>query len=383
MKIPVNEPLISEEAKKYVQEAMETGWLSAAGPCVQKFEKMFAQYIGVKHAIFVTNGTAALHISLAALDITKGDEVIVPDFTMIGSVFPILYTGATPVFVDVEKDTFTIDVMKLEEKITKNTKAIMPVHIYGHSCDMDPILEIATRHNLAIIEDAAEVHGGTYKGIKCGSMGTINAFSFYGNKIITTGEGGMVCTNDDALAMRARSLMDLAHAPEKRFLHTEVGFNYRATNLQAAVGLGQMENIETYLERKKSMAKKYNSLLADIKGITLPVTKDYAENVYWMYAILVNDELGMTRDALCMKLKEKGIDTRDFFLPCHSQPAVAKAMAGKPAVVKAMTDKSTNNVAFPVTEDIANRGFYLPSGIAITDEQIEYVSNVLHDIANA
>ena len=369
MKVPVNEPIISKEAKQYVQEAMDTGWLSAAGPCVEKFEKMFAEYIGVKHAIFVTSGTAALHLALATLDLKEGDEVIVPDFTMIGSIFPIMYTGATPVFIDVEPDTFNIDVSQLESKITNKTKAIMPVHIYGHSCDMDPVMEIAKKYDIAVVEDAAEVHGGTYKGKRCGSIGTINAFSFYGNKIITTGEGGMVCTNDDALAMRARSLKDLAHSPEKRFLHTELAFNYRATNLQAAVGLGQMENIDMFLERKKSMAQKYNTLLADIKGITLPTTKDYAENVYWMYALLVNDELGMTRDELCIKLKEKGVDTRDFFLPCHSQPAVQKVFP--------------STESFPVSEDIAERGFYLPSGIAITDEQIEYVSDVLHAIANA
>jgi perosamine synthetase len=369
MKVPVNEPLISDEAKAYVQEAMDTGWLSAAGPCVEKFEQVFADYIGVKHAIFVTSGTAALHLSLATLNLKTGDEVIVPDFTMIGSIFPIMYTGAKPIFIDVEKDTFNIDVAQLEAKITDKTKAIMPVHIYGHSCDMDPVMEIANKYDLAVIEDAAEVHGGTYKGKRCGSIGTINAFSFYGNKIITTGEGGMVCTDDDALALRARSLKDLAHSPEKRFLHTEVAFNYRATNLQAAVGLGQMENIEMFLERKRSMAQRYNSLLSDIKGVTLPVTKDYAENVYWMYALLVNDDLNMSRDELCIKLKEKGVDTRDFFLPCHSQPAVQNVYP--------------NSETFPITEDIATRGFYLPSGIAITDDQIQYVSDVLHEITNA
>ena len=355
--VPVNEPLITDAAKHYVAEAMETGWISSAGPCIEKFENTFAEYIGVDHAIMVTSGTTALHLCLLSLDIGPSDEVIVPDFTMIASPFSVIYTGATPVFVDIDPKTLNIDPNLIEAKITDRTKAIMPVHIYGLPCDMDPILEIAKRHGLAVIEDAAEVHGATYKGRKCGSIGVVNAFSFYGNKIITTGEGGMVCTNDAAIADRVRSLKDLSHDPEKRFRHFDLGFNYRPTNLQAAVGLGQLESIDALLERKRSMATLYNKHLSNVKGLRLPATVDYGENVYWMYAVMVEDAFDMERDALCKALKEQGVDTREFFLPCHSQPAINTQM----------------DETFPVTEDASARGFYLPSGLAITDEQIAYV----------
>ncbi|MCA9370869.1 MAG: DegT/DnrJ/EryC1/StrS family aminotransferase [Candidatus Peregrinibacteria bacterium] len=360
MRVPVNEPLITDAAKAYVTQALETGWISSAGPFIEQFEEAYAKFIGVKHAIFVTSGTSALHTSLRALDIGPGDEVIVPDFTMIASPFSVMYTGATPVFVDIDPETLNIDAALIESKITSRTKAIMPVHIYGLPCDMDPIMEIAERHNLAVVEDAAEVHGATYKGKKCGSIGTINAFSFYGNKIITTGEGGMVTTDDDALAARARWLKDLAHSPQKRFKHDELGYNYRPTNMQAAIGLGQLESIDMLLKRKRSMAALYNERLSDIQGLTLPVTKDYCENVYWMYAVMVKNG----RDDLCKTLKERGVDTREFFLPCHSQPAINMQM----------------NEAFPVTEEVSGRGFYLPSGLAITDEQIIYVCETLTDV---
>ena len=362
MRVPVNEPLITEAAKQYVKEAMDTGWISSAGPCISKFEESYAEFIGVKHAIFVTSGTSALHIALRALNIGPGDEVIVPNFTMIASPFSVMYTGATPVFIDIDPETFNVDHTLLEAKITERTKAIMPVHIYGLPCDMDPIMEIAAKHNLRVIEDAAEVHGANYKGKKCGAIGDINAFSFYGNKIITTGEGGMITTNNDELATRARWLKDLAHSPTKRFRHEELGFNYRPTNLQAAVGLGQLENIDQLLERKRSMAALYNECLKGISSLRLPIEKDYATNVYWMYAVMV--ESG--RNELCAKLKERGVDTREFFLPCHNQPAIELQM----------------EESFPVTEDVSARGFYLPSGLAITDQQIEYVCETLTDIMN-
>lgn len=363
MRVPVNEPLITNAAKAYVADAMETGWISSAGPCIEQFEAAFAEFIGVKHAIFVTSGTSALHIALRTLDIGPNDEVIVPDFTMIASPFSVMYTGATPVFVDIDKETLNIDHTLIEQKITPRTKAIMPVHIYGLPCDMDPIIEIAKKYNLAIVEDAAEVHGADYKGKKCGSIGAINAFSFYGNKIITTGEGGMITTDDDALATRARWLKDLAHSPNKRFKHDELGYNYRPTNLQAAVGLGQLQSIDKLLDRKKSMAALYQAGLKDIPGLRLPVEKDYATNVYWMYAVMVEEG----RDELCKALKEKGVDTREFFLPCHSQPAINLQM----------------QEAFPITEDASQRGFYLPSGLAITDEQIAYVCKCMREITSA
>jgi perosamine synthetase len=278
-----------------------------------------------------------------------------------------MYTGAQPVFVDVEPDTYNIDPTKIAEKITPRTKAIMPVHIYGHSCDMDPIIALAGERNIAIVEDAAEAHGATYRGRKCGALGNISAFSFYGNKIVTTGEGGMVCTNDDALAENARALQDLSHVPGHRFLHSRLGYNYRMTNLQAALGLGQLEYIEQFLETKKYMSEYYNRRLSNIPGLRLPITKNYAKNVFWMYAVLVEESFGMARDDLSAALKKRGIDTRDFFLPCHSQPAIIQ--------------KYPTQEIFPVTERIAHQGLYLPSGLAITEEQIERVCSAIREIS--
>lgn len=367
-KIPVNEPVITEAAKRYVNDALDTGWISSAGSYIQEFEEEFADYLGVGHAITTTSGTTALHLALVTLGIGPGDEVILPDFTMIASVDAILYTGATPVVVDVDPKTFTMDMDAVANAITDRTRAVMPVHIYGHSADMDPLMELSMRHGFAILENAAEAHGAKYKGRMCGSMGTINAFSFYGNKIITTGEGGMVVTDDDEIAARARSLRDLAHSLERRFWHEEVGYNYRMTNMQAAVGAGQLEAIEVFLDRKRSMARRYGQMLADVPGLQLPVTKEWAENVYWMYAILVEDAFPLTRDELRAELQKRGIDTRDFFYPLHQMPLMA------PYVRRDQT--------FPVTDDIAQRGFYLPSGLAITDAQIDAVCDAIRDIAH-
>lgn len=362
MNVPVNEPVITAKAKEYVLDALDTGWISSAGSYIERFENAFAEFIGVRHAVAVSSGTAALHVSLVALNIKKGDEVILPNFTMVACVDAILYTGATPVFVDVDPETFCMDPAQVAAHITKRTKAIMPVHIYGHACDMDSLLQ----HGIPVIEDAAEVHGGTYKGKKCGSLGAVSCFSFYGNKILTTGEGGAVLTNDDALAARVRSLKDLAHDPARRFWHKEIGFNYRMTNMQAAVGLGQLESIADFLAHKEWMASQYNSRLVDVQGLRLPITKPYAGNVYWMYAILVENSFPLSRDELRAALKEKGIDTRDFFYPLASMP---------------LTDDFRRKESFPVSEDIAQRGFYLPSGLALTEEQISYVCSTLHEIA--
>lgn len=376
MKVPVNAPVITDAAKKYVADAMETGWVSSAGPYIDKFEKAFAHYVGVKHAVSVTSGTAALHIALLSLKIGHGDEVIVPDFTLIASIFAVIYTGAQPVFVDVEPDTYNIDVLLIERKITKKTKAIMPVHIYGHSVDMDPLLAIAKKHGLAVIEDAAEAHGASYNGStpltmtrKCGSMGTFGCFSFYGNKIITTGEGGMIVTNDDALAERARRLKDLAHIPDRRFCHDEVGYNYRMTNLQAACGLGQLESIEKFLAHKAWMASEYGKRLSTVNGLRLPVTKNYATNVYWMYSVLLDDSFPLSRDEFRAALLKKGVDTRAFFPSSAHQPVIQKLYGAQEH--------------FPVSEDIANRGLYLPSGLALTQEQLDYVCDAVLSVAKS
>ncbi|MDP3970717.1 MAG: DegT/DnrJ/EryC1/StrS family aminotransferase [bacterium] len=358
MRVPVNEPLISEEAKKNILEAVETGWISSAGKFVEEFENKFASYLGVKHAITTNNGTTALHTALLTMNIGPGDEVIVPAFTMIATIFAVMYTGAKPVFVDCELETYNLDPAKLEEKITKNTKAIMPVHIYGHSCDMDPILEIAQKHNLIVIEDAAEAHGATYKGRICGSMSDIACFSFYGNKIITTGEGGMVVTNDDAIAEKARKLKDLYHS-DTRFIHEHVGYNYRMTNMQAAIGCGELQHIDEYIEKKNQMAERYNSVLKDIPGIKLPTTLPKNKNVFWMYAILIEEEFGKTKDEVRTQLKEVDIDTRDFFYSPTDQPVLINTYG--------------DIGSYPNTDYIAKHGLYLPSGLAITDEQIDYV----------
>ncbi|MEI8230759.1 MAG: DegT/DnrJ/EryC1/StrS family aminotransferase [Candidatus Peregrinibacteria bacterium] len=367
MNVPVNEPIITEEAKRNVQEALDSGWVSSAGPFIDAFEKEFAQIIGVKHAITTTSGTTALHLALAALNIGPGDEVIVPDFTMIASPFAVLYTGATPTFVDCDREIFAIDPEKIEAAITPRTKAIMPVHLFGHPADMDPIRAIAKKYHLAVLEDAAEAHGAMYRGKRCGALGDIAAFSFYGNKIITTGEGGMVTTDDDALAAKARALKDLAHTPGKRFTHSQLGYNYRMTNMQAGLGLGQLQHLDEFIAKKQWMADAYATGLRNIKGLRLPVTKPWAKNVYWMEAILVEDDFGMSRDQLRKELLARGIDTRDFFTSSAAQPAIR--------------DLRPPQGPFPVTEDIAKRGFYLPSGLALTEEQIEYVCECMKEIA--
>lgn len=369
MQVPVNAPVITPAAKKYVADAMETGWVSSAGPYIGKFEKAFADYIGVRHAISVTSGTAALHVALLGVGIGPGDEVIVPDFTMIASVFAVIYTGATPVFVDAEADTYNMDVSLIEEKITKKTRAIMPVHIYGHSVDMDPLLAIAKQRDLKIIEDAAEAHGALYKSAKCGSIGDVGCFSFYGNKIITTGEGGMIVTNDDRIAQKARALKDLAHLPDRRFWHEEVGYNYRMTNLQAACGLGQLESIEEFLAHKRWMTAEYRERLEKIKGLRLPITKDYAKNVHWMYSVLVTEDFPLSRDGLRAALKEKGVDTRDFFQSSARQPVIQKLYGIRER--------------FPVSERIAAHGLYLPSGLALTQQQLDYVCDVVLSISKS
>ncbi len=360
MFIPVNEPIVSKEAKKNVYEALRTGWLSSAGPYVKKFEEDFAKYIGVKHAISVVNGTAALHVALLALGIRKGDEVIVPAFTMASTWLAVIYTGAKPVFVDCELETYNIDVTKIEKKITKKTKAIIPVHIYGHACDMDGIMKIAKKHHIFVIEDAAEAHGGEYKGKKAGSIGDVNCFSFYANKIIMSGEGGMVVTNSDKIAIEAAKLKDLYHSEKKRFIHEKVGYNYRLTNLQAAVGVGELSNIETYLKKKIWMADLYSKGLADVPGIKTPVTLSGIKNVYWMYSILIDkNKFGLTKDELRTELGKVGINTRDFFYPPEDQP-----------VLRVILKK---NETFPNAKFIAENGLYLPSGLAITKKQIDEV----------
>ncbi|MFH1333564.1 MAG: DegT/DnrJ/EryC1/StrS family aminotransferase [archaeon] len=356
--IPVCEPTLNGKELEYATECIKTNWISSNGKYIKEFEEEFAEYCGTKHGIACSNGTIAVHLALAALGISREDEVIVPTFTMIGSVNPVIYCGATPVFVDAEPDTWNINVSKLEEKITKKTKAILPVHIYGHPVDMDPLLELADKYKLTVIEDAAEAHGAEYKGKKVGSLGDMGCFSFYANKIITTGEGGMVVTNNDQLASRLRLLKDQAYGTP-RFIHHEVGFNYRMTNIQAAIGLAQLEQIDTFIEARRDHAHKYNAQLKNVKGITLPTEKDWAKNVYWMYGILIEDSFGISKNETMKKLKDLGIDTRSFFLPMHQQPVYTKM--GIPCET------------LPISEELFKKGLYLPSSSSLTDEQINTV----------
>lgn len=367
MQIPVNAPLISSEAKANVLDALNTGWISSAGKYVEQFETDFAKYLGVKHAITACNGTAALHAALLSLGVGPGDEVIVPAFTMIATIFSVMYTGAKPIFVDCELETYNLDAAKIEEKITPRTKVIMPVHIYGHACEMDAINAIAKKHNLFVLEDAAEAHGGEYHGKKCGSLSDIACFSFYGNKIITTGEGGMIVTNDDILAKKARGFKDLCHS-ETRFIHNGLGYNFRMTNLQAALGCGELTHIEEYLQKKQWMANAYDEQLKNIPGIRTPITKPGIKNVYWMYSILIDPEkFGMDKDTLRKKLKDAGIDTRDFFYAPSQQPI--------------LTQTYPDLGSYPNTEYIAKNGLYLPSGLALTAEQITYTCKQLVNLA--
>ena len=365
--IPVCEPLLSGKELAYVTDCLKTNWISSKGKYIEEFEQKFARYCGCRFGVSTTSGTTALHLAIASLGIGKGDDVIVPTFTMAATVFAIIYTGAKPVLIDSEPETWNIDVGKIEEKITPQTKAILPVHIYGHPCDMNPILDIAGRYGLYVIEDAAEAHGAEYKGTRVGGLGDIGCFSFYANKIITTGEGGMVVTNSEEIAARARSLKDLAYSTKRRFLHIDMGFNYRMTNIQAAIGLAQFERIEEMIGRRRKNAYLYNSLLKDVEGIRLPVEKEWAKNVYWMYSILVEDKFGFDRDEVMSRLNEKGIETRTFFIPMHQQP-VFTGMG------------LFDGEIYPVSEEFSQRGLYLPSGSGLSEEQIGYICRVLKEM---
>jgi len=368
--IPVCEPFLNGNEKKYVLDALETGWISSSGKYVSLFEEAFAKYCGVKHGITVCNGTVALHLALVALGIEKGDEVIIPDFTMIASAFAVCYTGAIPVFVDAEKDTWNIDPNKIEEKITEKTKAIMPVHIWGHPCDMEPIWELANKYNLKIIEDSAEAHGAEYNNKKCGSLGDIAAFSFYANKIATTGEGGMVVTNSDKLAKKCRYYKNLCFTLKgaRNYQHDHIGFNYRMSNLHAAIGLAQVEKLDKYKELRRKINQSYRRNLKDVPGLKLQTEKDYAKNVYWMNGLIVDEKkFGITRDELVVELKKEGIDTRLFFTGMHRQ--------------KSLLEYGCNcNGNYENTEWLSKSGLYLPSASSLRVEEIVFICNKIKEI---
>jgi perosamine synthetase len=362
--IPVNTPLLSGNELKYVAECIETGWISSEGSYVTRFETDFAQYVTRNHGIAVSNGSAALDIAVKALGLGKGDEVIMPTFTIISPAQSVVTAGAVPVLVDSDPITWNMDVTQIEAKITSKTKAILVVHIYGLPVDMDPVLALCQKYNLKLIEDAAEMHGQTYKGKMCGSFGDISIFSFYPNKHITTGEGGMLVCNDMHLAEQCKKLRNLAFEPQgRRFIHYELGWNYRMTNLQAALGVAQLEKMEYHIQRKREIGKLYRDGLQCLKDCQLPLEKtDYAENIYWVFGLVADSET--QQEAMVRKLTEAKIGTRPFFWCMHEQPVFKKM--GLFA-----------NESYPVAEKLARNGFYIPSGLGLNDAEINMVSEIL------
>ncbi len=365
--IPVNEPLIGAQEARYVSECLETGWISSEGHFIREFEERWAAYCGMKYGVAVSNGTVALQAAVACLDLAPGDEIILPTFTIISCAQAVTYNGGVPVLVDSDPRTWCMDVNQIEDKITPRTRAIMPVHIYGHPVDMAPVRALAEKHKLIIIEDAAEAHGAEYQGRKCGGLGDLNCFSFYANKIITTGEGGMVLTNRADYAERLRSLRNLCFKRERRFYHTELGHNFRLTNVQAAIGLGQLERIDELVAKKRWMGAAYTERLQNIDGLALPVEEAWATNVYWMYGVVLDERTGMDAVEFARRLAERGVMTRPFFLGMHEQP-----------VFQAMGLFQSEH--YPVAERLARQGLYLPSGLALTEEQMESVCSAVKEI---
>jgi len=374
--IPVNEPWLTEKEQALVNQAVSSGWISSAGEYIERFEQAWADYCGRKHGISVTNGTTALQLAVAALELQPGDEVILPSFTIISCATAVLYNKATPVLVDIDPQTGGLDANQVAAKITSRTRAIMPVHIYGHAVDMDPIMQLADKHGLAIIEYAAEVHGAEYltqrdtqqaRWQRCGSFGSMSCFSFYANKIITTGEGGMVLCDDDALADKLRSLRNLCFQPPRRFRHQQLGFNFRMTNLQAAIGVAQVERIDDILQRKRWLGEYYNEHLANVNGIQLPYCAPWTKHVYWVYGILIDPETGLTAETVAKQLADHGVQTRPYFIGMHQQPVFEEMGL-------------FNQEDYPVTERWSQQGLYLPSGLALTEQQIEAVCHSVQAI---
>jgi perosamine synthetase len=373
--IPVNEPLLGGRELEYVTECVETGWVSSAGRFVDAFEAGWAAYCGRRHGVSVANGTVALEAAVAALGLGPGDEVLVPTFTIVSCAQAVVYAGATPVLVDADPETWTMDVAAAEARITPRTRAVMPVHIYGHPVDMGPLLALAARHGLAVIEDAAEAHGaevlldgpdgGAWR--RCGGLGDVSTFSFYANKVLTTGEGGMVLTDDDALAERLRGLRNLCFLPGRRFYHEALGHNFRLTNLQAALGVAQLERVDAAVARKRWMGRAYAERLAGVECLELQVEKPWARSVFWMVGVVLRDDAPLDLPAFTAALAAQGVETRPFFLGMHEQPAFhARGLF--------------EGERYPVAERLARRGLYLPSGLALTEAQLDRVADTVREV---
>jgi perosamine synthetase len=368
--IPVNEPLLNGNEAKYLAECIATGWISAEGPFVRRLEEGMAAVAARRHGIAVANGSAALDVAVAALGIGPADEVILPTFTIISCAAAIVRAGATPVVVDCDPLTWNMDPAQIESRITARTKAVMAVHIYGLPVDMDPVMDIAHRHGLAVIEDAAEQLGQEYRGRSgtarpIGSFGDIATFSFYSNKHVTTGEGGMLLTSDDALADRCRDLRNLCFGTGRRFVHEDLGWNFRMSNLQAAVGVAQLERLPQTIDTKRRIGAWYDELLGGLAQLErLPSRTQYADNIYWVYGVVLADEVPFDAEDAMRRLAALGIGTRPFFWPMHEQPVLRRMGL-------------FHNVSCPVAERIARRGFYIPSGLALTRDQTEQVAAAL------
>lgn len=360
--IPVADTLLDGNELRYVTECVQSNWLSSIGPFVGRFEQAFARAAGCEFGIACANGTVALHLALAALGLGPGDEVIIPTFTMIATANAVSYTGATPVLVDAEAETWNLNVTQLEARITPRTKAIIVVHTYGHPVEMNEVRAVARRHNLYVIEDAAEAHGAEYRGQRVGSLGDAATFSFYANKIITTGEGGMVTTNHEKLATIVRQLRDHAFSSARHFWHEYRGFNYRMSNLQAAVGLAQTERLPQLIAKRRHTARRYTELLCDVPGLQLPHERADVQSVFWMYGLLVEEAFGCARDELRQRLAAHGVETRTFFIPIHLQPIYFAATRGH---------------RYPVAEALCQRGLYLPSGPTLNDTDLQFIAELV------
>ncbi len=366
--IPVNEPLLDGNEKQYLTECIDSGWISSEGPFVTQFEALMAKQTRREFGIAVCNGSAALEAAVAALNIEAGDEVIMPAFTIISCANAVIRAGAKPVLVDADPLTWNMDTDQAAKKITPATKAIMAVHIYGLPTDMQPLVKLCQQHGIALIEDAAEAIGQTYNKTPCGSFGDLSVFSFYPNKHVTTGEGGMILTDDKKLAEKCRSLRNLCFNNEKRFVHEELGWNMRMTNMQAALGVAQVEHLKSTIIKKREIGFLYNHYLKNVKGIQLPLTKnDYADNIFWVYGIILEDEVPLSPKDISAIMHKNAIGTRPFFWPMHKQPIFNK-------MGLFLHDHH------PVSVKLGQRGFYLPSGLTLTEEQIKYISNTLKKI---
>ena len=360
--MPVAAPVLAGNEKAYVMDCLDTTWISSNGKYIERFEQVFADFCKVKHAAACCNGTVALHLALMALGISRGDEVIVPTLTFVATANAVSYCGARPVFVDSEPETWNMDPNLIEAKITPRTKGVIVVHLYGHPVDMDPVMSLARRYGLFVIEDAAEAHGALYKGRKVGSLADIATFSFYGNKIITTGEGGMVVTNNDALIANVRQLKGQGMDPNRRYWFPVIGYNYRMTNIAAAIGLAQLEKVEWHIERRREIAKWYYEGLKRNSALILPAEKKWARNVYWMFSVVLDEKLHVERDAVMATLAKEGIETRPMFYPMHTLPPYRRLARGQ---------------CFPVAERIASRGMNLPTWAGLTHEDIDLVCDAL------